>query len=122
MNAKTLKWAGIILIVVTGLIHFMEAPEYYREAAYMGMLFAVNGVGSLGAAYGIYKNQKWGWILGLLIAAGSIVGYIISRTIGMPGFPVQEWADTPGVVSVVVEALFILAAIKMLPENDGKSA
>ena len=114
MNGKKLKWLGIVLIIVTGLIHFIETPEYYGEAAYMGVLFALNGIGSLAAAYGIYKNQKWGWILGLLIAAGSIVGYIVSRTIGMPDFPIQEWADTTGILSILVEALFSLLAVKML--------
>lgn len=114
MKVKNLKWLGIILIVITGIIHFMEAPEYFDEATYMGGLFVLNGIGSLAAAYGIYKNQKWGWILGCLIAIGSIVGYAISRTIGLPYIAVKEWFEFIGILSLVVEALFSLLAIKML--------
>lgn len=114
MNGKNLKWLGIILIVITGIVHFIEAPEYFEEAAYMGALFVTNGVGSLAAAFGIYKNQKWGWILGSLIAAGSIVGYALSRTIGLPNVAVKEWFEFIGVLSLVVEALFCLLAAKRL--------
>lgn len=114
MNSKTLKWLGIILIIITGIIHFIEAPEYFEEAAYMGGLFILNGIASLAAAFGIYKNQKWGWILGLLVAAGSIVGYAVSRTVGMPNVAIKEWIEPIGILSLVVEALFSLLAIKMV--------
>lgn len=114
MNGKNLKWFGIILIIVTGIVHFIEAPEYFDDAAYMGALFVLNGIGSIAAAYGIYKNQKWGWMLGLLIAGGSILGYIVSRTIGMPGVAVKEWADAIGILSLAVEGLFVLLALRSL--------
>lgn len=124
MNGKNLKWFGIILIIITGIIHFIEAPEYFDEAAYMGLLFVLNGISSLTAAYGIYKNQKWGWILGLLIAAGSIIGYAVSRTASMPNVAVKEWFEPIGILTLVVEALFILLAIKMLSVkvNHGRTA
>lgn len=126
MNSKNLKWLGIILIVVTGIIHFIEAPEYFDEAVYMGALFTFNGIGSLVAAYGIYKNRRWGWILGFPIAAGSIVGYALSRTVGLPNVAVKEWFEFIGVLSLVVEALFCLLAVRMLfgevKLNHGKTA
>lgn len=126
MNGKNLKWLGVILIIVTGIVHFIEAPEYFEEAAYVGALFVLNGIGALAAAYGIYKNQKWGWVLGSLIAAGSIVGYALSRTVGLPGVAVKEWFEFIGILSLVVEALFCLTAIKMLSGkvavNHGRAA
>lgn len=118
MNMRNFMWAGIILIFIIGVIHLMEMPEYFAEAAYMGLLFALNGIGSFVAAYGIFKGRAWGWILGILIAAGSIVGYLISRTVGLPQFPIQEWADVTAIISIVVEVLFILIAMKMLPMRD----
>ena len=114
MNGNNLKWFGIILIIVTGIIHFIEAPEYFDEAAYMGVLFVLNGIGSLAAAFGIYKNQKWGWFLGLLIAAGSIVGYAASRTVGLPGVAVKGWFEFIGILSLAVEGLFVLLSLRPL--------
>ena len=71
----------------------------------MGYLFAANFFGSLIAAFGIYHRQRWGWMLGLVIAAGSIAGYIWSRTFGMPGMNVEEWFAPYGIVSMSVEVL-----------------
>lgn len=126
MNGNNLKWFGIVLIIVTGIIHFIEAPEYFDEAAYMGVLFVLNGIGSLAAAFGIYKNQKWGWFLGLLIAAGSIIGYAASRTAGLPNVAVKEWFEPIGILSFAVEVLFSVLAIKILSgetkANHGKAA
>lgn len=85
-TAKKVAWVGIVLILLTGLIHLIEGPEYLEEATYVGVLFFLNSAGSLVAALGIYRGVKsWGWGLGLLIAAGAFIAYVISRTIGLPG-------------------------------------
>jgi hypothetical protein len=31
-NAKLIIWAGIALIIATGLIHFIDAPDAFDEA------------------------------------------------------------------------------------------
>ena len=36
------------------------------------------------------------------------VGYVISRTVGLPGLPaVEEWLEPLGLLSLLVEALFV---------------
>ena len=106
-----LYWLAIVLILETGLLHIVTAQGEYEEAAYMGYLFAANFFGSLIAAFGIYHRQLWGWILGLVIAVGSMAGYFWSRTLGMPGMNVEEWFIPYGIVSMSVEAAFILIVL-----------
>jgi len=108
MKSKFLHWLAIVLILEIGLLHIMTAQVEYEEAAYMGYLFAANFFGALIAAFGIYHKQLWGWALGVVIAAGSIAGYIWSRTLGMPGMNVEEWFTPYGVMALSVEGLFIL--------------
>jgi hypothetical protein len=43
-NSKLITWVGILLIIVTGLIHFIDAPDGFEEATYKGVLFVLNGV------------------------------------------------------------------------------
>lgn len=116
MNTSTIRgtgvqgklvWAGIALIVIVGLIHLIEAPEYFEEAVYLGLLFLANFAGSLAAAIGIYRGRGWGWGLGALIAGSAFVGYVVSRTIGLPGLPVDEWLEPLGILSLLVEGLFM---------------
>lgn len=112
-------WAGIVLIIITSIIHFMDAPDNFSQATYKGVLFVLNGLGALAAAYGIFRGAAWGWLLGLLIAGGAIVGYVISRTVGLPGLKVDpHWLEPMGVLSVIVEAIFIALAFKALTNNS----
>lgn len=88
-------------------------PEHFEEAKYLGVLFILNGVGAGCAAVGIYLQRGWGWWLGAFIAAFSIINYIISRTVGLPGREVEDW-NTIGIISLVVEATFILVFLPAL--------
>ena len=81
--------AGISLIVVVGLIHLINSPEDLEEGSYVGVLYLLNFVGALAAAVGIYREKRWGWTLGLLVAGGAFAGYVISRTVGLPGLPIE---------------------------------
>ena len=115
MKTKYLEWIGIALIAVIGVIHLILMRGEYEEAHYMGMLFAANFVGAIIAAVGIYRGSNWGWILGFLVAAGSLAGYILSRTVGLPGMEIEEWLDPYGVVSLVLEAVFIVLIVQRAP-------
>jgi hypothetical protein len=111
MKPRLIQWFAIVLIIEIGLLHIMTAQGEYDEAAYMGYLFAANFFGALIAAFGIYHRQFWGWMLGLVIAIGSIAGYAWSRTLGMPGMNVEEWGNPYGIVSMGLEGLFILLVL-----------
>jgi hypothetical protein len=102
-----LRWLGIVLILETGLIHYLAALTEFQEAEYMGYLFVANFLVGLLAAYGIFRRQRLGWLLGLGLAGASIGGYIYSRTAGMPGMAVEEWFSPYGLVALAVEGLFL---------------
>ncbi len=111
--SKVIVVLAILAILATGAIHAKDAPDSWNDAHYKGVLFALNGVGALIAAVGIWLGARsWGWGLGLLIAAGSLVGYIASRTIGLPGLPAEPgaWLEPLGVLSLIAEGLFVALA------------
>src|SRR5919112_3980986 len=109
-----LAWAGASLIAAVGLIHLIEAPEELEEATYLGLLFLANFGGAVVAAIGVFRGHKWGWGLGALLAGGAFVGYVISRTLGLPGMPVEVWLEPLGVLSLLVEGLFIGLGLAIL--------
>ena len=106
---RILRLAAIVLIVVVGLTHLIGAPQHYRVAPYIGVGFVANFIGALVAAVGIYREVMWGWLLGALVAGGALIMYVVSRSVGLPGFEhaVGRWSGPLGILSLVVEALFI---------------
>ena len=103
--SRTRTWAGLVLVLATGLMHGVEGPAHYHEAAYQGLLFFLNAAGALVAVRGIYRGEKlWGWTLGVLISAGALTLYIVSHTIGLPGLEIDdEGFESLGVASLLVE-------------------
>ena len=118
---RILKAAAILLIIAVGLIHLIGAPPHYRAAPYLGVLFVANFIGALVAAVGIYRDALWGWLLGVLVAGGALVMYVVSRSVGLPGYEhaVGRWFGPLGVLSVVVEALFLAVFLLWLITRRG---
>ncbi len=111
------RWTGVGLIAATGAIHLIETPEYYGEVRYIGILFALSVIGALVSAVGIARGERWSWQLGLLVAGGSLVAYLLSRTIGIPGFRENTWeefAEPMGLLSLLVEGAFVVLAASVL--------
>jgi hypothetical protein len=116
MKRRNLERFAILLLAVIGLIHLVQAPEEYAEAPYLSVLFVLNFASALLAIAGVRRRARWGWLLGLAVAAGSITGYVLSRTAGMPGMGVEEWLLPIGVVSLVAETAFVVAAFAVWPQ------
>jgi len=113
-RTSTATRAGAGLIALTGLIHLVTAPEQLDQKAYVGVLFVLAAVGSGIVAYQLWRaDDRRAWGLGTLIAACCFVGFILSRTTGLPGFKEEEW-EALGVLSLVVEAGFIGVALTRL--------
>ena len=101
--------AAILLIIAVGLVHLRGAPPHYRVAPYLGVGFVANFIGALVAAVGIYRDVLWGWLLGALVAGGALVMFVVSRSVGLPGFEhaVGRWFGPLAIISFIVEALFV---------------
>jgi hypothetical protein len=57
-----------------------------------------------------------GWVAGVLLGAGPFLGYIASRTVGVPGDPgdVGNWGYWVGTVALLVEAALVMLSVSML--------
>ncbi len=122
--AKPILWAAVISIAATGLIHLMNAPGSFDDATYKGLLFVANCLGAAVAGVGILRGvRSWGWGIGLLVAGGALAGYVMSRTVGLPGLAAEPdaWLEPLGVISLVVEGLFVGLAAYALTTTPGQN-
>jgi hypothetical protein len=118
--------AGIVLVTAVGLIHFVQVGEYFGYAAWLGFAFLANTIGALVAAALIGwggRFQRWGWLLGLLVTTGALVGYLVSRTAGLPGLPEDDsmWSSQLGILSLIAEIPFIVLAGAVLTGRVGRA-
>lgn len=100
---------GIAAILMVCLIHLVDASGSTAESASKGISFYLNALATVMAAVGIYKaRMAWGWGLGALVAASAFAGYVVSRTVGIFGLPLDVWMEPVGVLSLIVEGLFVV--------------
>jgi hypothetical protein len=119
--------AGIVLVLAAGLIHFVQVGEYFSYATWLGIAFLANTIGAAIAAALIAwggRRQRWGWLLGLLVTAAALVGYLVSRTAGLPGLPDDDsmWSSQLGILSLLAEIPFIVLAIAVLTGRIGRAS
>lgn len=111
MRGKVFTWISAGLLLIIGIIHLNLAPGEYSEAPYLAALFAANFLLAVIASVGVRYQKPWGWLLGLVVASGSILGYVWSRTTGLPGMQLEGWLTAWGIISMVLEVLFILITL-----------
>jgi hypothetical protein len=92
--------------IVTALILLLPAPARPGPARI--------GPVRLGPAW--LGPASLGWAAGVLLGTGPFIGYIASRSVGLPGDPgdVGNWGYWVGTVSLLVEAALILLSVGML--------
>lgn len=110
------------MVLAAGLIHLALTPEHLEEAAYLGLLFVADFVGSAVAAFGILRGQRWGWVLGALVATGAFVAYLIDGTVGLPGMEAGGLLEPLGVLAKTLEALFLVLCGFELFDRFGRRA
>jgi hypothetical protein len=100
------------------LIHVLDLNSKLEETKYLGVLFIGLICASLLVAEMLMRRDdlRASSAAGLL-AAATILGYCISRTVGLPGEPdddVGNWLEPLGLASLLVEALVVWLSVSRL--------
>jgi len=104
------------------LLHGFITLEYVNEKLYIGLLFGLSVPLCIGlAAYLWQHDDRRAWLLGAALSAGMIVGFLVSRTTGLPGFNESGvWAHwTEGFPALATEIGFLVAAAPVLMASVG---
>jgi hypothetical protein len=114
MTSPTTRKLAAAALAAVGVIHLVLSPEYLSEQTYIGVLFIAGGLFLCALAVPLWRADNVpSWLLGALTMAGMGIGFVLSRTTGLPGLHESGW-ELSGIVSLVIEAGFIAAAIPAL--------
>lgn len=117
---------GIVLIIVVGVLNF-HPPHFLLESATttdtvgarlleVGLLADL--VAAVIAAVGVYRGARWGWLLGIAVAAVGAGLYVLQETVGLPGLPTMWW-EPSRIVTLAAEITFVIVALRQLATPPG---
>lgn len=119
------RLAGAVLALGVAYIHVTDqggfpgdkAPTYVGIGYYL--LEAAAVVLALGLLVGLGRHTVKAWALAAGVAVGPLVGFIWSRSIGMPDYTDDRgnWTEPIGVASLVVEGLLLVIATLVLARS-----
>jgi hypothetical protein len=111
---------GIALAIAVSTVHVADQGGItaFTFPDWLGWSYRLIEVGGVLVALTLLwpRLARLGWAAGVLLGAGPLVGYLASRTVGVPSDPadVGNWSDWVGTLSLVIEAGLILMGIAML--------
>ena len=117
MTTTRTHWMGVLLLAAIAWIHYRGIPDKLGETAYLGWSYILL-VAGCAAAGAWLLSDRWraGYALGLVISLGALIAYTLTRTTGLPHATgdIGNWAEPVGVVSLLLEAAFVILAALQL--------
>lgn len=108
----SLRGVAALCALLSAVVHLLIAPEHLEETPYIGILFVVGSIALLLAAAGLARrNPLPAWLLGALVSGGMVLGFALSRTVGLPDYRELDWDPPYGILSLVAEAVFLVAFV-----------
>lgn len=117
VNDAVARIAVIAGLAAIALIHILQVPDGFHEIGYLGALFIATGAAAvLLAALMTRTDHDVAWAAAGCLAAVVLICYIISRSVGIPGFTgdMGEWADPRGLASMVAESAVVCVSAAVL--------
>ena len=108
-----------LLCLGVGVIHVFDQGGIpgSKEPSYVGAgYYALEIIAVIAALWLIQSSSALGWLLAAGVAAGPIIGYVLSRGPGLPDYTDDKgnWNEPLGVVSLIVEGFLLLLALTPL--------
>jgi hypothetical protein len=111
-----------------GLIHLLDSIGKYSETRYLFWMYVALIVGSVVTAGAVlFSRARLPLLVAAGLAAGALVGFVLSRTTGLPNATgdIGNWTEPLGLASLFVEATVVAAALgayAILPAPSRTSA
>ncbi len=114
---RQLRLVAVGCLIGIAVTHLIDIGHKLEEAPAIAALFValVVGANALALLFVVAKRLDGAWKLAMLLAIAPFVGYLASRTIGLPQIEdhVGHW-DTAGVASLLFESLLVTLSLVLV--------
>jgi hypothetical protein len=116
----TVRLGGALLALAIATAHVADqgGVTAFTSPDWLGWAYRLIEVGGVLTALALIwpLSARLGWAAGVLLGAAPFLGYLASRTVGVPGDPgdVGNWGDWVGTLALIVEVGLVTLAVGML--------
>jgi hypothetical protein len=104
------RTVAVVGLAGVALIHLLDLPGKFQETPYLGWLYVALILGcATAAATLIHSSDPRAWTAVALLPLGAIVGYTLTRTVGLPQATgdIGNWGEPLGMASLFVEGSLV---------------
>ena len=96
------------------LIHLLDSIGKWSETRYLFWMYVALMVASLATAgWVLFTRSRTALLAAAAVAASALVGYVVNRTVGLPGATddIGNWTEPLGLASLFVEGAVVAASL-----------
>ena len=116
------RTVAVVGLAGVALIHLLDLPGKFSETPYLGWMYIGLIVGCLAVAAAlVHGSDTRAWTAAALLPLGALVGYTLTRTVGLPQAmdDIGNWTEPLGLASLFVEGALVTLAAGMLASLSG---
>ena len=120
-------WALVVAGYLVGVHLALAEDRYNEDARYVGALFVLGALGlavgaGIAAAGRKFGSLAWiAWVVDVVIVAGMFVSFVLSRTVGLPGYHRHDWPVIQ-VIALFAEAAYVALFLVALRQKKASAA
>ena len=106
VSEQAMRLLGVVGMAGIAVIHILDAPATFAGAKYIFWLYIAIIVGAIPISLLLlHWSSRLAWIGAALLAAVPLIGYLLTRSVGLPGDSgdIGNWLDSLGLASMFVE-------------------
>jgi hypothetical protein len=116
------RTAAVVGLAGVALIHLLDLPGKFGETPYLAWMYIGLIVGCIAVAAALVRDSDArAWTAAALFPLGALVGYMLTRTIGLPQATddIGNWTEPLGLASLFVEVGLVTLSCAMLASRSG---
>jgi cytochrome bd-type quinol oxidase subunit 2 len=112
-------------LAAIGVIHLLDSIGKYSESRYLFWMYIALIVGCIAVGgLVLFTRARSAFLAAAALGAGALVGYVLSRTTGLPNASddIGNWTEPLGLASMFVEAGVVAVALVAFVRTRGVEA